>query len=124
MLEAMFIYGAIFAGPVLGLLAFLLFLHPALRPVRLARTIGSICLLMSAPVGTCFLTNTGYPLLILRPGTAFVGLLASVSYLVLQKRHALPLPTIVPPITLLIACLVDAVSVVITSNPGFAGAWC
>jgi hypothetical protein len=118
------IYGVIFGGPGLALLALGLFAFPALRPVRLTRTLGWLCACASVPIGASIAHNTGYPLLILRPGTAFLGVLASVAYFVLWWRCDLPSYTTIPPVILLLASLLDAFSIYLMSDPGFAGGSC
>lgn len=108
-------YGLMFGGPLLALMARGLFVFPALRPVRLARTIGWLCACAFVPLGASIAHNTGYPLLILRPGTALLGVLASIAYIVLWRRYRLPPLTTIPPVILLIASLLDAFSIYIMS---------
>jgi glucose-6-phosphate-specific signal transduction histidine kinase len=111
-------------GLMLALLALGLFSFRALRPVRLTRTIGWLCLCAFVPVGASMAYNTGYPLLMLRPATAFLGVLVSVSYILLWRRHGLSNLTVIAPAVLLIASLFDAYSVFIMSDPCFAGGCC
>ena len=123
-MEYLFIYAVIWGGPIIGFIALLLFLQPSLRPVRLTRTIGWLCASMSLPIGAAISTNTGFPLLILRPGSVFLGLLVSISYFVLQRRHSLPVATLTPAAVLLAGSIWDAFSLIMLFNPGFAGASC
>lgn len=118
------ILGVMFGGPILALLALGLFSFPPLRPVRLTRTIGWLCACAFVPIGAGMVHNTGFPLLILRPGTAFLGALASLAYIVLWRRHRLSNSTVIAPGILLAASLFDAYSVFIMSDSCFAGGCC
>ena len=111
-----------FSVPVMDTSFILLFPH--VRPEQLVRTIGALGVATSLPIGTSFLTNTGFPLLILRPGTVFLGLLTAISYLVLSRRHGLPPRQSTAAIALLVASIWDAVSWAIIMTPGFGGAYC
>ena len=113
-----------FGGPLIALVAFIACLIPHVRPEQLVRTIGALGVATSLPIGTSFLTNTGFPLLILRPGTVFLGLLTAISYLVLSRRHGLPPRQSTAAIALLVASIWDAVSWAIIMTPGFGGAYC
>ena len=109
---------------MIALVAFFACLIPHVRPQRLSRTIGALGVATSLPIGASFLTNTGFPLLILRPGTVFLGLLTAISYLVLSRKLGLPLRQSAAAIALLVASIWDVVSLAIIMTPGFGGAYC
>lgn len=113
-----------FGGPVIAIVGFFACLVPHVRPQRLSRTIGALGVATSLPIGASILTNTAFPLLILRPGTVFLGLLTAISYLVLSRKLGLPLRESAAAMALLVASLWDAISLAIIMTPGFGGAYC
>ena len=113
-----------FGGPAIALVAFLACLFPYVRPQRLCRTLGALGVATSMPIAAAYLMNTGFPLLILRPGTAFLGLLAAISYLVLSRKLSLPSRQSTAAIALLVASVWDGVSLAVMMTPGFGGAYC
>ena len=113
-----------YGGPIIAAFAFIACLVPRIRPQRLTRTLGLLGLLTLLPVALGILTNSGYPLLILRPGTIFLGFLAGISYLVVSRRLRLPLRQSVAAIALLTASTWDAITIAIMTAPGFGGAYC
>lgn len=113
-----------FGGPAIAVFAFVACLLPETRPQRLSRTLGALGLITSLPVALGILMNSGYPLLFLRPGTIFLGLLAAISYFVLSRRLRFPPRQCVAAIALLLASVWDGVSLTIIMTPGFGGAYC
>jgi hypothetical protein len=113
-----------FGGPSIAALAFVACLIPRIRPQRLPRTLAALGLMTSLPVALGILMNSGYPLLILRPGTIFLGLLAGISYLVLSRRLNLPFRQCIAAVALLLASVWDGVSLTFIMTPGFGGAYC
>ena len=113
-----------FGGPGIATLAFVACLVPRLRPQRLPRTLAVLGLVTSLPVALGMLMNSGYPLLILRPGTVFLGLLAAISYFVISRRRSLPFRQCIAAAVLFIASVWDGVSITIIMTPGFGGAYC
>jgi len=113
-----------FGGPVIAAFAFVACLVPRIRPQRLPRTLAALGLVTSLPVILGILMNSGYPLLILRPATVFLGLLAAVSYFVLSRKLSLPFRQCIAAAALLLASVWDGVSLTFIMNPGFGGAYC
>jgi hypothetical protein len=113
-----------FGGPAIAAFAFVACLVPRIRPQRLPRTLAALGLVTSLPVALGILMNSGYPLLILRPGTIFLGLLAGISYFVLSSRLHLPLRQCIAAVALLLASVWDGVSLTYIMTPGFGGAYC
>jgi hypothetical protein len=114
----------LFGGPSIAAFAFVACLIPRIRPQRLTRTLAALGLITSLPVALGILMNSGYPLLILRPGTMFLGLLAGISYFVLSRRLNLPFRQCVAAVALLLASVWDGVSLTYIMSPGFGGAYC
>jgi len=113
-----------FGGPVIAAFAFFACLFPRIRPQRLPRTLAALGLVTSLPVILGILMNSGYPLLILRPATVFLGLLAAISYFVLSRKLSLPFRQCIAAAALLLASVWDGVSLTFIMNPGFGGAYC
>jgi hypothetical protein len=113
-----------FGGPSIAALAFVACLIPRIRPQRLPRTLAALGLITSLPVVVGILMNSGYPLLILRPGTIFLGLLAGISYFVLSRKLHLPFRQCIAAVALLLASVWDGVSLTYIMTPGFGGAYC
>lgn len=113
-----------FGGPAIAAFAFVACFVPRIRPQRLPRTLAALGLVTSLPVALGILMDSGYPLLILRPGTVFLGLLAAISYFVLSRRLSLPFRQCIAAIALLLASVWDGVSLTIIMTPGFGGAYC
>ena len=113
-----------FGGTAIAAFAFVACLVPRVRPQRLPKTLAALGLVTSLPVALGILMNSGYPLLILRPGTVFLGLLGAISYFVLSRRLSLPFRQCIAAAALLIASVWDGVSLTIIMSPGFGGAYC
>lgn len=113
-----------FGGPVIAAFAFVACLVPRIRPQRLTRTLAALGLMTSLPVILGILMNSGYPLLILRPATVFLGLMAAISYFVLSRKLNLPFRQCIAAAVLLLASVWDGVSLAIIMTPGFGGAYC
>jgi hypothetical protein len=114
----------LFGGPAIAAFAFVACFVPPVRPQRLPRTLAALGLVTSLPVTLGILMNSGYPLLILRPGTVFLGLLGAISYFVLSHSLRLPLRQCTAAAALLMASVWDGVSLTIIMSPGFGGAYC
>ena len=113
-----------FGGPAIAAFTFVACLIPRIRPQRLPRTLAVLGLVTSLPVVLGMLMNSGYPLLIFRPGTVVLGLLAAISYFVISRRLSLPFRQCIAAAVLLIASVWDGVSLTIIMTPGFGGAYC
>ena len=113
-----------FGGPFIAALAFIACLFPRFRPQRLSRTLAALGLTTSLPVVLGIFMNSSYPLLILRPGTIFLGILAGISYFVFSCRLHLPVRQCMAAVALLLASVWDGVSLTFIMNPGFGGAYC
>lgn len=114
----------LFGGPSIAAFAFVAFLIPRIRPQRLPRTLAALGLITALPVALGILMNSGYPLLILRPATIFLGLLAGISYFVLSRRLNLPFRQCIAAVALLLASVWDGVSLTFFMTPGFGGGYC
>lgn len=113
-----------FGGPTIAAFAFVACLVPRIRPQRLTRTLAALGLISSLPVVLGLLMNSGYPLLILRPATIFLGLLVTISYFVVSRKFSLPFRQCAAAVALLLASVWDGVSLTIIMAPGFGGAYC
>jgi hypothetical protein len=113
-----------FGGPSIAGLAFIACLVPGIRPQRLPRTLAALGLITSLPVVLGILMKSGYPLLILRPGTIFLGILTGISYFMLSRRLHLPTRQCIAAVALLLASVWDGVSLTFIMNSGFGGAYC
>jgi hypothetical protein len=106
-----------FGGPSIAALAFIACFVSGIR-------LAALGLITSLPVVLGILMNSGYPLLILRPGTIFLGILTGISYFVLSRRLHLPIRQCIAAVALLLASVWDGVSLTFIMNPGFGGAYC
>jgi hypothetical protein len=111
-------------GPVIAAFGFVACLVPRIRPQRLPRTLAAVGLATSLPAALGIVMNSGYPVLILRPGTVFLGLLTAASYFVISAALRLPFRECAAAAAILIASVWDGVSLAIIMVPGFGGAYC
>ena len=99
-------------GPTVAFLAAIFSFLPNFRPKKFAKTLLFIALACWLPLLASYLVGSGFFILILRPGTIFLCLLAGIGALVHVKKHKLPAGQITAPILLLIAAIWDTFSLI------------